>query len=46
MQQAIAADLVNLSARYDRVYQIAGDVYMTLLQYVYDHRDALACRRP
>ena len=46
MQQAIAADLVNLNARYDRVYQIAGDVYMKLLQYVYNHRDALACRRP
>jgi hypothetical protein len=46
MQQAIAADLVNLSARYDQVYKIAGDVYMKLLQYVYNHRDALACRRP
>lgn len=46
MEQAIATDLDDLDTRYDRVYEIAGDVYMKLLQYVYDHRDALACRRP
>ena len=46
LTKAVEADLGDLNERYWRLLQSTRDVYMTLLEYVYSHRDLLVSRRP